>query len=282
MTSSPLLLLLAYTVAILATACLGMWIQSAIQLTHTRMQVAMSFVAGLILGVALYHLIPHSVAQISTPRALETAVWWIVVGMLVIVLLLRVFRFHQHNLVERADRSQAEQHRHSVRHQSLSWLGVSVGLGMHALTEGAALGASVRSSLHGSDEAVLVSFGVFLAIVFHKPLDAYSILGLMRLAGVTQRWAVAVNCAIAMICPVGAFLTYWGIGFFGPSEADVAGRALAFGAGALLCVALSDLLPDLQFHGHDRFLLTGSLVAGVSLAYALHYLERLSLFGRAI
>ena len=273
----PLILLATYSVAIIAAALLGMWVQNAIRLTHTRMQVAMSFVAGLILGVALYHLIPHSVARISHPEPLETAIWWVIAGMVLMVFLLRVFQFHQHDFGGREGHAHHD-HDHGRGHGSLSWLGVSVGLGMHTLTEGTALGASVRSGLHGSGDAALVSFGMFLAIVFHKPLDSFSILGLMRISGMGLRSGVAVNTGLALLCPLGAFLTYWGIGLFGEAEADVIGRALAFGAGALLCISLSDLLPEIHFHGHDRFLLTGSFLVGISLAYALHYLEHLPMF----
>ena len=38
--------------------------------------------------------------------------------------------------------------------------------------------------------------------------------------------------------------------------------ALAFSAGTFLCIALSDLLPELQFHAHDRFKLSVALLAG--------------------
>ncbi|MHC5543735.1 ZIP family metal transporter, partial [Singulisphaera rosea] len=41
--------------------------------------------------------------------------------------------------------------------------------------------------------------------------------------------------------------------------------ALAFSAGTFLCIALSDLLPELQFHAHDRLTLSASLLAGFFL-----------------
>ena len=41
------------------------------------------------------------------------------------------------------------------------------------------------------------------------------------------------------------------------------------------------LLPEIHFHGHDRILLTVSLLAGVSLAYGLHLLEHLPSLGLA-
>ncbi len=41
--------------------------------------------------------------------------------------------------------------------------------------------------------------------------------------------------------------------------------ALAFSAGTFLCIALSDLLPELQFHSHDRLKLSIALLAGFAL-----------------
>ena len=118
---------------------------------------------------------------------------------------------------------------------------------------------------------------MFLAILFHKPQDALAILGVMRIAKAGNRAAVLVNVGIALPCPLAAFLTCWGFGLLGPAEGDAIGRALAFGAGALLCIALSDLLPETHFHGHDRLVLTVSFVAGIAVAYSIHYIESLPL-----
>ena len=274
----PLLLLACYAVAIVGAALFGIWARSVLSLSHTRMQMVMSFVAGLILGVALYHLIPHSVDQIPGPHAVGVATWWMVVGMLLMVFLLRVFRFHQHDIGE----SGIHDH-HEIRSKdpSLGWVGVVVGLGIHTLTEGTALGAAVRSAVHGESDAILTSFGIFVAILFHKPLDSFSILGLMPVSRIRFRAAVTINIGIALLCPISAYLAYWGFGVFGPDEGGAIGRALAFGAGALMCISLSDLLPEIHFHGHDRVLLTVSLLAGVSLAYGLHLLEHLPILGLA-
>ena len=271
---TPIALLAGYSAAILAAAVFGAWLDAAVRLTHTRVQAAMSFVAGLILGVALYHLIPLSVSQISAPQAIEVAAWWTATGMITMVLLLRVFHFHQHefgdHVAHREDQSDAGE----AKGHSLSWVGVCVGLGMHTLTEGAALGASVRGGQHDDGRfAALASLGIFLAICLHKPLDSLSIQGLMRLSGFSRRSALGFTLGIAILCPLGAFATYWGIGLFGAAEGEAIGRALAFGAGALICVSLSDLLPEIRFHGHDRFPLTLAFLAGISLAYGLHYLE---------
>ena len=49
--------------------------------------------------------------------------------------------------------------------------------------------------------------------------------------------------------------------------------ALAFSAGAFICIALSDLLPEVQFHSHDRMKLTVAFLLGIGLAYAIGSVE---------
>ena len=36
-----------------------------------------------------------------------------------------------------------------------------------------------------------------------------------------------------------------------------------------LCIALADLLPEIQFHRHDRVKLTTALLAGILFAYGI-------------
>ena len=43
--------------------------------------------------------------------------------------------------------------------------------------------------------------------------------------------------------------------------------------GVFLCVSLSDLLPELQFHSHDRGSLSVALLLGLALAWGVHQLE---------
>ena len=48
---------------------------------------------------------------------------------------------------------------------------------------------------------------------------------------------------------------------------------LAFAAGMFMCSALSDLLPELQFHQHDRVKLSAALLGGLGLAWAVGQLD---------
>ena len=270
--SDSLLLLAGYSAAILTASLLGGSLPSLVRMTHTRTQLAMTFVAGLMLSVALFHLLPNSLMELSSGHAIETVSSWMMLGIVVMVLLLRFFHFHQHDFSEASHNTHAHYHDDAAAHP-FSGFGLALGLGLHALTEGVALGASVRSGLSHEGEISVVGFGVFLAIMSHKPLDALSITGTMQAAGYSKRLCMWANLVFALICPLVAFLTFLGVGLLGQSEALVIGCALAFAAGAFLCISLGDLLPEVHFHSHDRVKLMLSFLIGVGLIYMLSHIE---------
>ncbi len=77
----------------------------------------------------------------------------------------------------------------------------------------------------------------------------------------------------ALASPLGAALFYFGASQFAGGNAPVLGYALAFCAGSFLCIASSDLLPELQFHSHDRFKLSAALLAGIAVAIIIGQFE---------
>ncbi len=111
--------------------------------------------------------------------------------------------------------------------------------------------------------------GVFLATLVHKPADALTITSLMMRAGAGRREAHLLNLGFALMIPLGVVL--FAVGLAGARPITVAAwtsAALAFSAGTFLCIALSDLLPELQFHSHDRLKLSIALLAGIALMAA--------------
>ena len=72
---------------------------------------------------------------------------------------------------------------------------------------------------------------------------------------------------------MGAVLFYFGASHFADANAAFLGCALAFCAGTFLCIASSDLLPELQFHSHDRFKLSFALLAGLTVAVLIKHFE---------
>jgi zinc transporter ZupT len=62
----PKIVILAYyCLLILAASIAGGMIPKWVRLTHRGMEVAVSFVAGVMLGVALFHLLPHAIIEIG-------------------------------------------------------------------------------------------------------------------------------------------------------------------------------------------------------------------------
>ena len=272
---NPTVLLLAvYCPAIFAAAILGGRLSALGALTHTRTQVVMSLVAGFILGIALFHLLPHGLELIPGHEKIEYGMLWTALGIIFMVVLQCVFRFHQHDFSSEAQALQDRQGHSPAAIGARSVAGIAFGLTLHTITEGVALGASVHESVHATAIGALPGLGVFLAILLHKPLDAYSILSVMRSAGYRRRTCNIVNIAFALLCPVVALGTFWlGAQLDSAGGGELAGYALCFAAGAFLCVALSDVLPEIHFHTHDRFKLIIVFLVGIGLAYALHFVE---------
>jgi zinc and cadmium transporter len=145
-------------------------------------------------------------------------------------------------------------------------------MGIHTLIDGMALAASVQvDAAHG--DTGLLGFGTFLAILLHKPLDTVPISILMRSRQASSRLTHVVNGAFAAFCPAGVAMFFLGFERFSEHQAAIVGCALAFSAGVFLCISLSDLLPELEFHAHDRLKLSLALLIGVAAAYAIGYVE---------
>lgn len=273
MSASPALLLFLYCIAIACFSLVGGLLPNWVRMTHTRTQLVMSLVSGLMLGVAFYHLLPHSMALLPEPRAADTAVWWLMIGLVAMLLLLRMFHFHQHDFSseEGAHRDHHHSHEEPAVH-SLSWVGIALGLALHTLIDGVALGAVMLGDMTGG-AAGLAGLGVFLAILLHKPLDAMSITTIMESGGWDRSARATTNLLFAFMCPLGALLFYFGVDFIAESRNLVVAAALAFSAGAFICIALSDLLPEVHFHSHDRTKLTLAFLLGIALAYGMGTLE---------
>lgn len=146
------------------------------------------------------------------------------------------------------------------------WKAATVGLALHSLLGGVALASAEMATAPGS---WAISGGVFLATLLHKPADALTITSLMRRGGVRPGFSHLVNFLFSMMIPLGALGFVLGESSlnalpFGTIE-SFTGAALAFSAGTFLCIALSDLLPELHFHSHDRGKLSVALLAGVAI-----------------
>jgi zinc and cadmium transporter len=276
---------------IVAASLLGGALPLATVLTHTRLQVYLSFAAGAMLGAAFFHMMPQAV-RLGSPDTL----WWSAAGLLALFFLERFFAFHHHESpADPAEPCPPHAHEHSrgaghsaglvnpgapggagagTKGTSLQWGAAAFGLAAHTLAGGIALASAVAASAGGPRVVGAAAWGVFIATIVHKPADALTIVSLMLRAGVPRLRAHLVNFGFSLMIPAGVALFFVGLRWFGPAGgASFTAGVLAFSAGTFLCIALSDLLPELQFHAHDRLKLSLALLAGFALMAAAGYWE---------
>ena len=276
--------LLVYCVLITIVSLAGGWLPGMIRFTHVRLHALMSLVAGFMLGIACFHMLPHAVEH---GGSLDSAMFYLMIGLLGMFFLVRALHFHQHGSVEESgelpscdlDHDDSHAHHHAAQHR-LSWTGVFVGLTIHTLIDGVALATAVAAAQH-SQAATLAGIGTFLAITLHKPLDSMSITTLMAAGGWSKQSQLKVNFIYAAVCPVAAVLFYLLIDLqiSDASASTLVPAALAASAGVFLCIALGDLLPEIQFHSHDRIKYSACLLLGVALAWTIRFVEPPHLHG---
>jgi zinc and cadmium transporter len=298
----PLVLLTYYCALILVASIIGGMIPVWFQLTHRWMQFAVSFVAGVMLGVGVLHMLPHAIADASAAATLATTngsadpsasmaaaqmtavrstMMWLLAGMLVMFFIERFFSYHHHDVPASDEHGHDHHHvhddhdHHEAHEHDISWSGAALGLMLHSILNGVALAASVR---HGNDgSSWLAGFGTFLVIFLHKPFDAMTIGMLMARGGWSLPWRHTVNALFSLAIPIGVLIFYFGLmGETADSASSArlwAAYALSFSAGTFLCISLSDLLPELQFHRHDRVKLSIALILGLAVAQAAAMME---------
>jgi zinc and cadmium transporter len=274
----PILTLAVYCGLIAVGSLLGGWLPLWVRLTHLRMQLLMSLVAGLMLGVSLFHLLPHAVVELDS---VDTAVSWMMIGFIVMFVMIRAFHFHQHEaIVADASTSTVAPAEHGCSHHAthfplttLNWLGLAFGLSVHTLIDGIALAANVMADSEEGVASAFLGLGTFLAVFLHKPLDALSITALMTSGNWSHRARQAVNLAFSMMCPLGALCFFGGMKELPAEQELVLGAVLGFSAGVFLCISLADIMPELELHSHNRFRLSFALLLGIALAYGIHLIE---------
>ena len=292
---NPTLLLLLYAALVVLASVLGGLVPLVVRLTHRRLQAFLSLATGFMLGAAVLLMLPHALEAVPV----QTAMTMLLVGFLFMFFVERFLSFHSHEVAElsedgdvvtapeaMAGHSHGQACRHTTAHHMagdtagapLSWVGAAAGMTLHSLVDGVTLAAAVAAGArHGVGTAAFAGFAVFVAVLLHKPFDAMTVMSLSAARGHGRTKRHLINLALALTVPLGALLFHLGMTepVLGqdPHHSPLLGHALAFGAGTFLCIALSDLLPELQFHQHDRVKLSGLLLLGVVTAGGVAHFE---------
>jgi len=208
----------------------------------------LAFAAGVMFGAAFFHMLPEALRE-GGLRSLS----FVPAGFVFVFLLERYVFVHA--CEEPPD---CEEHAH---HRALGatafW-----GLSTHTLFDGIALASATQEG---------VGFMTFIAIAAHKVPSSLSLASILKTEGRSARSVMAYATAFGLMVPLGVAL-YFLAGTALPLE-HVAPKALAFSAGTFLYIAVSDLLPHINRHGHrggPRHIL--ALCSGLGVMYGLSFL----------
>lgn len=270
------------------------------EITHTKLQFYLTFSAGVMLGAAFFHVMPDAIDQSGK----EYFGWWMALAVVGLFCIERFIAPHSHEVNDHHHEPASEDHHHHHAHDHhypdehhdhdaghehapaplpeyraaapavAGWMAV-VGLTIHTFINGVGLAGSIETDLSKSAGFWgIPGLAMFLAVFLHKPADALAISTVLIRKGVSRRKITWVQLGYVAMIPVGAFAFCLTSGALGESvKKQLMGFALAFSAGTFIFIALSDLLPEVQFHRHDRVPLFLALVAGVLLMGFIAWLE---------
>jgi zinc and cadmium transporter len=265
-----------YCGAILLASLVGGLVPFVGQVTHSRLQLYLSGSAGVMLGACFFHIMPEAM-EMSGPWF----GWWMALGAVGLFCIERFIAPHSHEVSSELQQEHAHEpgcehdHAHRAAPSVGGWMAV-LGLTIHTFMNGVGLAGAIKADADTglAGVAFLPGVAMFLAIVLHKPADALAISTVLSRKGVNRSRINLVQLGFALMVPVGAGIFMLTSGAIAEAqESLLTGFALSFSAGTFLFIALSDLLPEVQFHRHDRVPLTLALVAGVLLMGGIGLLE---------
>jgi len=265
-----------YCAAILAASLFGGFVPFLGKVTHSRLQLYLSLSAGVMLGACFFHIMPEAMEMSGSWFG-----WWMALGAVGLFCIERFIAPHSHEVSSELQQEHAHEpgcehdHEHRAAPTVAGWMAV-LGLTIHTFMNGVGLAGAVKVDAETGSPALafLPGLAMFLAIVLHKPADALAISTVLSRKGVSRSRINLVQLGFGLMVPVGAGLFMLSSGAIAEAqESLLTGFALSFSAGTFLFIALSDLLPEVQFHRHDRVPLTLALVAGVLLMGGIGLLE---------
>jgi zinc and cadmium transporter len=266
-----------YSAAIITVSLFGGSVPLIGRVTHSRLQMYLSLSAGVMLGASFFHVMPDALGMAGE----KLFGWSISLGVIGLFCIERFIAPHSHETSSKLQQDHDHEpgcehdHEHHAAPAVAGWMAV-LGLTVHTFMNGVGLAGAVQADFADWAKGIMALPGLalFLAIILHKPADALAISTVLSRKGVSRGKLTLVQLGFASMIPIGA------IAFYGISDSldegvakMLIGAALAFSAGTFLFIALSDLLPEVQFHRHDRVPLFTALLAGVVFMGGIAYLE---------
>ena len=233
--------LIFFSGAIAVAVALGGLLPLGLSFSQKKRPAMLSFAAGVMLGAATLHLLPESFE--AEPK---NAGLWILFGFLFLYLFEKFVTVH---ICE-------------ALHCEFHHIGISafVGLSLHALTEGIALGTGMLTVGMGGI--------VFASIFLHKLPAALSLTSVLLHEQYKKRTIVLLQTFFFLMLPIGAILLEITLHRFG---SELLGAAIGFSTGTFFHISLSDLLPEVHRSGYGKTQALIAFLIGLLIMAAVRY-----------
>ncbi|MCV7151479.1 ZIP family metal transporter [Mycolicibacterium pyrenivorans] len=197
--------------------------------------------AGALIGGALFHMLPESIAVIGNHLSVYA---WVAAGILSFHVLEQFLHWHHC-------------HRPIGEHRPLGYL-ILAADGLHNLIGGVAVGSAF---------IVDIRLGIVTWVVAaaHEIPQELGDFGILVHSGWSTRHALLYNAASALTFPLGGLLAY---GFAGRVDVAV---LVPFAAGNFIYIALADLLPEITTSPgrQQKIVHTASFAGGLALLWTI-------------
>ncbi len=205
-------LLIASAIAFLSAFLGGLLTIMGKSFGKERLKLTSGFSAGLLITIALAHMLPES--------DLENNYLYAVLG------------FGIFYLIQGFTASGSCRDAHCEEEHPSGGLIAWTGMSFHALVDGLAMGVGFSTS---PDLGLLIA----LAILIHKAPIGFSLTSILRSRGYRTGQILPLLLVFAALTPSGAILSGFTVGM----ERSLLNAALAFSGGTFLHISVSDLLP---------------------------------------
>ena len=236
-------ILIIYSLFIIIVAWIGGAIPVYFRKNSFIIHLFISFGAGVLLGASLLHMIPDAAEYIGARLGLP-----ILLGFLLLYI------FEKFIMTHPCPSEGCEFHT----------VGISafVGLSVHSLVTGLALGAGIFVPQLG--------FIVFLAVVLHKLPASLSLSSLLVKEHYSNKSIMLIILFFSLMVPIGAFITFF---ILQRTSHTAIGYLVAFSAGTFLHVAADDLIPEVHRHFAHRYARLAAFLAGLFIIGIVKFLE---------
>lgn len=152
-----------------------------------------------------------------------------------------------------------DDHEHAMISPRTAYTAVA-GLLVHTFFDGVTIAAAAMIDAK-------VGLLVFVAVLLHKFPEGFTVGSMVMAAGKSRTQVLTVTALMGMMTFLGVVLYY----FAGTSLGISTAYALPIAGGVTLYVAASDLIPEVNHHGGNTVWTTTSLLVGVGMFFAAHF-----------